>query len=250
MVVPPWAQQSGAEVRFEWGPSGVEAVSAPYVVIVDVLRFTTAVDAAVAHGAKVYPYRWKDASVAEFAARVGAKLASGNGAAGTSLSPARLSRLQAGDAVVLPSPNGSTCATIANETGATVVAASLRNAAAVAAWLNAVTREVAVVACGERWADGSLRPCLEDLLGAGAVIERLHGDRSPEAEAACDLWVQTRPSVDDVVRRCASGRELSAHGWDDDVKIACQVDVSTAVPVLMDGAFVDVAVAGPPRGSE
>ena len=49
-----------------------------------------------------------------------------------------------------------------------VVAASLRNAEAVGAWIGEQDyNSVAVVAAGERWPDGSLRPALEDLLGAG-----------------------------------------------------------------------------------
>lgn len=34
-------------------------------------------------------------------------------------------------------------------------------------------RTVAVIPAGERWADGSLRPAIEDLLGAGAFIREL-----------------------------------------------------------------------------
>ena len=42
--------------------------------------------------------------------------------------------------------------------------------AAVARWLQARGGTVAVVAAGERWPDGSLRPAAEDLWGAGAVL--------------------------------------------------------------------------------
>ena len=58
-------------VRLGWGQHAVEA-EAPrvaVVVVVDVLRFTTAVDAAVALGAHVHPYRWRDDGAAAFAPR-------------------------------------------------------------------------------------------------------------------------------------------------------------------------------------
>lgn len=179
------------------GPAGLRAVMADHVVIVDVLRFTTAVDAAVAKGASVFPYRWTDRTAARFAAGVNAIVADGSDPAGPSLSPVRLSALHRNDRVVLPSPNGSTCATVAVGLGAkSVVAACLRNAQTVAKWLEKRPGTVAVVACGEQWPDGSLRPALEDHLGAGAVVPALGGSRSPEAEAAAALWDTLAPDVE------------------------------------------------------
>lgn len=90
--------------------------------------------------------------------------------------------------LVLPSPNGSA---IASATAGTVVAACLRNATAVARWLGFRLADsgtaVTVIAAGERWPDGSLRPALEDLLGAGALLSALCAgtgiSASPEAIA-------------------------------------------------------------------
>ena len=124
--------------------------------------------------------------------------------------------------------------------GATVVAACLRNAAAVSAWLNArATTTVTVIACGERWHDGSLRPALEDHLGAGAVIAGLDGDRSPEAQAAAAVWRDVEGRVGEALRACSSGREQQQRGWADDLRYAEAVNASSRVPVLRDGAFVD-----------
>ena len=238
MVDRPWLHQSDWEVRFEWGPAGVEAVPADAVVVIDVLRFTTAVEAAVSRGAVVFPCRSNDDSAADYAARVGAMLAHPGDAMGPSLSPVSMLSLGSGDRIVLPSPNGSTCATIASAMGATVVAGCLRNASAIGRWLTARARTVTVIACGERWPDGSLRPSLEDFLGAGAVIAGLGGSRSPEATAAGEAWLAAAPRVHDVVSSCASGQEVLARGWGDDLEYAVAVDVSACVPVLRDG-FVD-----------
>jgi len=239
---PDWHLQDGYDVRFEWGTTGTAAlaVGAAVVAVVDVLRFTTAVEAAVGRGASVYPYRWRDDSAPAFAASVGATLAGGSDPFGPSLSPLSLRRLNTGDAVVLPSPNGSTCTAIAAETGAAVVAACLRNPSAVADWLNDSAGPVVVIACGERWPDGSLRPCIEDLLGAGALISALRGSRSPEAESAARAWdAATGSDVATWLHSSGSGRELHARGHGDDVSYAVELDGSTVVPVLRDGRFVN-----------
>jgi 2-phosphosulfolactate phosphatase len=143
---------------------------------------------------------------------------------------------------VLPSPNGSTIAAAA--AGGTVVAACLRNVRAVAHWLHdqPITAEqpATIIASGERWPDGSLRPALEDLIGAGAVIDALMAlgvtDVSPEAEAARAAFAAT-VSIPDAVRRSTSGVELITSGFGADVEVAVQGEASELVPVLTNGAF-------------
>lgn len=248
----PWLLQSNWKVRFEWGPTGVGSVPADAVVVVDVLRFTTAVDAGVSRGATVYPYRWKDETMQRYAREVDAVLADPGATDGLSLSPVSLLRLGPGDRVVLPSPNGSTCAALAQEAGAAVYAACLRNSTAVGQWIAGRHDSVTVIACGERWPDGSLRPSLEDYLGAGAVLASLAGRQSPEAKAAVNAWHTARPGIVETVADCVSGREAIARGWQRDVEFACLVGASEAVPVLDAGGFIDGATRerhrAPPRG--
>jgi 2-phosphosulfolactate phosphatase len=238
----PWLLQDEWDVRLEWGPIGAAALRSEAVVVIDVLRFTTAVEAGVSRGAAVFPYRWKDATARAYADEVGAVLAEPGSDSVLSLSPVSLLGLGPGDRVVLPSPNGSTCAAAAADHGATVVAACLRNATAVATWLGETVGTggtVTVVPAGERWPDGSLRPALEDHLGAGAVVAALGGRRSPEARAAADLWHATAGRVAETITGCVSGREQDARGWREDLGYAVEVDVSATVPVLREGAFVD-----------
>jgi 2-phosphosulfolactate phosphatase len=211
------------------------------VIVVDVLRFTTAVDAGVSRGATVYPYRWKDDSMHQFAREVDAVLADPGATDGPSLSPVSLLALQPGDRVVLPSPNGSTCATVAAEAAAAVYAASLRNASAVGQWVGTHHGSVTVIACGERWPDGSLRPSLEDYLGAGAVLSAVPGDRSPEARMAGKAWEAARDDISATIANCVSGREATARGWSRDLEFACDVGASETVPMLQRGGFVDAA---------
>lgn len=239
-------------ISFGWGPVEARALApaAACVVVVDVLSFTTSVGVAVEAGAAVHPYRWRDATAAAYAERVGATLAVGRGEATPdhpwTLSPAALRAAPVPPRLVLPSPNGSTIAAEAG--GATVVAASLRNRTAVARWLTdrgygSEDRPLAVIASGERWPDGSLRPALEDLLGAGAVLAALAGPGvpTPEATAAATLWTATEDPVA-ALHGCDSGRELYEYGFPQDVAVAAEIDSSTTVPVLVDGAFQE---AGP-----
>jgi len=235
--LPAWAGQGKYGVRFQWGPVAAPALSEGVCVVVDVLRFTTAVEAAVSRGVAVYPYRWRDATAAAFADSVRAVLADGRDPAGPSLSPSSMDGLAAGSSVVLPSPNGSTCAVLASEAGAQVVAGCLRNAAAVGAWAGGAGGPVTVIACGERWPDGSLRPSLEDLLGAGAILASVAGDPSPEARAAVAAFRDAADRLPGVLSECASGRELSEKGWAADVGYAARLNAGTAVPVLTEGAF-------------
>ncbi|MCT4353264.1 2-phosphosulfolactate phosphatase [Streptomyces sp. Je 1-79] len=236
-------------VTFGWGPTeaAVLARDAACLVVVDVLSFTTSVGVAVESGTAVFPYRWRDETAAPYAAGLDAALAVGRGEASPrtpwTLSPAALRAAPPTPRLVLPSPNGSTISAAAAD--ATVVAASLRNRTAVARWLarhgyGSESRPLTVIASGERWPDGSLRPALEDLLGAGAVLSALCAlgpyALTPEARAAATLWEATDDPVAEL-HRCDSGRELYEYGYPQDVAVAAEADTSETVPVLRDGAF-------------
>jgi 2-phosphosulfolactate phosphatase len=246
-------------VRFDWGPTGATAVAvgADLAVVVDVLSFTTTLCVALERGMTVLPYRWKDERAAAYAEERAAVLAVGRlearalpAGAAVSLSPAAMARATGVDRVVLPSPNGSSIAFGLSDHGCTVVGASLRNRAAAAEWLQTRGGSVAVVAAGERWPDDSLRPCVEDLWGAGAVLALLPDeDLSPEARLAADAFRAVEPALVAALHGCASGRELSAAGFGEDVDVAAALDVSAVVPVLADGEFQEVAPDRPAPSS-
>ena len=247
--------QHGFATRFEWGPAGARALAADVdvLVIVDVLSFTTAVEVAVTRGARVYPYHNRDSSAAAFASRIGATLAVDrprvSAEAPYSLSPASLAAIPSETKLVLPSPNGSAISVLAAELGRPMLAGCLRNAAAVAFAARARGEVVGVVASGERWRDGSLRPAYEDLIGAGAIIQHLPVDgRSPEAQAAVSAFQAGRDQVQACVAQCASGRELVALGYEPDVQIASELDVSHTVPVFRSGAYAAEAATSKAPG--
>ena len=238
MVIPAWSRQAEFNRRLEWGPVGAAATEDGVVaVVVDVLRFSTTVEMTTARGAAVYPYRWGEPSASKFADSTGARLIAGSDPKGPSLSPASLREVGPKDAVVLPSPNGSTCAVLPREAGATVVAGCIRNAAAIGERFRARDLSIWVIPCGERWPDGSLRPALEDYLGAGAILSHLRGELSPEARASVAAWTDVKQDLERVLLACISGLELIERGEADDVKDAAMIDVSQNVPMIRDGAF-------------
>ena len=204
--------QSRYQVRFEWGSDGLDRLAeSDIVVVVDVLRFSTSVTDRVAAGEDV---------------------------------PLDV------DAHAI-SLNGAAVAEHAAAKGSMVLLGCLRNAAAVA---NAVLAEqrrraartsIAVIAAGElasREAGAPLRFAVEDLLGAGALIEAI-GERgldhtSPEAAAACEAFRGLRGAARHLLTASGSGQELLDRNARDEVLNAAQTDAVTSVPVLRDGVFV------------
>ncbi|WP_243395207.1 2-phosphosulfolactate phosphatase [Nocardioides currus] len=247
----PGHDQSSHAVRMEWGPTGAAAVAADVTVVVDVLSFTTTVSVAVERGITVLPFRWRDERAASYAAERDAVLAVGRlearEQAGTvSLSPAAMAQVEGITRIVLPSPNGSTISFALADGGSEVVAGSLRNASAVSAYVAARMREgasCAVVPAGERWDDDTLRPAVEDLWGAGAVLAGLVDlgvtGLSPEARVAEQAFRAVRADLAAALAGCAGGVELAAAGFAEDVEAAARLDVSGVVPVLVGEAFVD-----------
>lgn len=236
-------------IRFEWGLHGVERAreDAAAIVIVDVLSFSTAVDVATARGARVHPCLHPHGAVAEAEAeRLGAVLAAPKRALGgaPSLSPASLRDVPPGLRLLLPSLNGSRLSMACGT--ASVFAGCLRNASAVAAAAAETgAGEVAVIAAGERWPDDTLRPALEDLLGAGAIIAALQGERTPEAQTACEAFQAARADLPARIGGSVSGQELVERGFALDVELAVEFDVSRAAPRLGDdGAYGSSSISG------
>lgn len=249
--LPDYANQTPFDLRCEWGAEGVDVLAphADAVVIVDVLSFTTCVSVAVERGASVYPYRFRDATAEAHAASLGATLAAHRGRETPtqpySLSPVSLAAVRPGTRLVLPSPNGSALAFAAAMHGVPVFAGCLRNATATAALVAPFGARVAVIAAGERWGRdaGNLRPAVEDLLGAAAILAALHALRptatlSPEAAVAVAAFRAIRDALPATLLACASGRELAEDGYAGDVIAAAALNATDTAALLTDGAFV------------
>ncbi|WP_454294810.1 2-phosphosulfolactate phosphatase [Salana multivorans] len=205
--------QSAYPVRLDWGTAGLDRLApADVVVVVDVLRFSTTVTDRAAAGEQV----------------------------------------PLDDAAHAVSINGAAVAVRAAEArDRLVLLGCLRNAAAVAetvlteqAWLGR-RLSVTVLAAGEltaREVGAPLRFAVEDLLGAGAVVDALSergiDHTSPEAAAAQESFRSLRRALGHLLTASGSGRELLARGRREEVEAAAVLDATSAVPVLRDGVFV------------
>jgi len=230
--------------RFDWGHDGARRAAArgDILVVVDILRFSTAAVTAVAQGAVIYPCAPGD-DLEAIAQRVGAHVACASPARGTaprySLSPGSYDGVQPGTRIVLPSPNGATCSRYGRVAPYLFVGA-LVNARAVGEVLSALLAQpagaVTVLACGERAAevgeDGALRVAIEDYLGAGAILSCLTLPKSPEARVCEHAFLGARDHLGDLLRDSISGRELRAKGWSADVERAARLNLYPTVPVM------------------
>jgi 2-phosphosulfolactate phosphatase len=232
-------QQEGYTLRFDWGVEGLQALLpvSDVIVIVDVLSFCSAVDIAAGRGAWVYPASRHDSQAEELARAVGGIVAVKAAAqGGYSLAPSSLLEIPAGTRLILPSLNG---ATLSRQTAATpTLAGCLRNAGAVARAARRLGSHISVIAAGERWPDGGLRPALEDFLGAGAILAGLDGPLSPEAQSAIAAFQGLRQQLAASLMACASGREQVERGRMRDVDLAAALNASECAPMLQDGAFL------------
>ncbi|MBC8105322.1 MAG: 2-phosphosulfolactate phosphatase [Anaerolineae bacterium] len=231
-----WFSQSPHRVRMDWGWRGCSTAAArgDAIVIVDVLRFSTAVCAAAARGVIVFPANQRDdlhSMCIQFDAD--------HFAAG--LAPDMYQSAGSGWRVVLRSPNGATCVRLATAAPVVMIGA-LVNRSAVAKCVRRILDDtklnVTVIACGERWSDpsddGELRFAIEDYLGAGSILSRTHGDLSAEANACANAF-SGASGLQELIANCASGREQIDKDDRGSVEHAAMVDRYDVVPVLRDG---------------
>lgn len=227
------------QVTLDWGPDGAaRARDAAVLVVVDVLSFTTALDVACSAGAEVIPFALRDRAACQHEAdRLGALCARRRKEGGPSLSPPTLAALAAGTRLLLPSPNGARIA--AERHGRCLLGGCLRNASAVAEAARdlAGDGEIALIAAGERWPDGTMRVALEDQIGAGALAAALGGAQSVEARFAAAGFRTLAQDLEAALTAIPSGIELTHLGFACDVHWAAAHDVSRTVPILRDGRF-------------
>lgn len=228
-----------------------QALSGARVLVVDVLRASTTIISALAHGcAAIIPVGGPDEARRRVAALPpGSALVAGERRgetiAGFDLGNSPLEVADGrvrGKTIVFTTSNG-TGALLAVRRAAAIGVAAFVNVSAAAAWALEGRVDVAIVCAGERGAVS-----LEDHVCAGVLVERLRREEpaaalTPAAGNAARLAVPYGKDVGALHRDSRWARHLARAGRGADVAACLALDTTTLVPVFHPD--VDRIVAGP-----
>ncbi|WP_059173674.1 2-phosphosulfolactate phosphatase [Bacillus sp. FJAT-27445] len=243
--------QAPYAVRMEWGRRGAReaAERGDIVLIVDVISFSSTVTTALHTGCEIYPYP-PHLDGKAYAEQIGGEYILGRSEAAklgkATLSPVSFNTSHQGKSFVLTSLNGAFCTWIAEKVPALLIG-SILNAAAAAKAANEIRKriqaDITVVPCGEQWNqpaenEDSLRPSIEDYLGAGVILSMLDGEKSPEAEVCEGGYQSAKDRLGKLIWDCGSGRELRAKGFEEDVVHCGKLNAFSTVPLLFGKKFI------------
>jgi 2-phosphosulfolactate phosphatase len=218
------------------------ADSEAVVVVIDILRATSAICAAFANGAKeIIPVTTVDE--ARSLKKEGYLIAAERdgfvldfadfGNSPFNFTPEKVS----GKAIVYSTTNGTGIINMSSSCK-TVLIGSYLNFSALSSWLIGQDRKVILFCAG--WKE---RFSLEDTICAGAYAERLMDSGSfttvcDSAHAAMDLWSLAKPDIDAYIDKAAQRSRLRDKGLDDCIGYCHTFDTTTVIPVLRDGKLV------------
>ena len=211
------------------------------VVVLDVLRASTTMTAALAAGVKEIRV-FGDVESARHAAQ-------GSGREGLLCgevrclpppgfelgnSPGAFGRVHAGRIVFMGTTNG-TRAIVAAAKAKTILIGAVVNAAAVAKVLQKIRLDVTLLCAGTNG-----RVAIEDIVGAGAVIAELQSRQaidlaSDVARMATLLFEAAKDDLPAVLRASQGGRNVIAAGLEEDVDFAARLDAIALVGVVRAG---------------
>lgn len=237
------------KVKLDWGTEGLEFAlkNKDIVVIVDAIRFSSAVVTAVANGFTIYPVSDFEKGK-KLAKSIGAELSGKSGKAKYSLSPASFLKKAENKEIVLCSPNGARCSEMVKDNIGAV--GSFLNAKAVGKWATKTAKEkkcdVTLIAAGEQRvieSGGAVYVeetpnkvfAIEDYLGCGAIISYIDLDKSSEAEV-CELaFKASKHKLRDLLMNSISGKYLIQKNLAQDVEDVAKLNYYDVVPKISDG---------------
>lgn len=240
-------------VKIDWGVEGLKYAlrDNDIVIIVDVMRFSSAAVTAVAEGFVIYPVPDNDKGL-KLAGEIGAELAGKAPVARFSLSPLSYikNNQHPNKRVVLASPNGATCAALVKEHDIGYIGCFL-NAEAVARRAEREAsesgRDITVIAAGEDRAaekDGRVYYVREnsgrvfapeDYLGAGAIISFMSLPKNTDTVLCESSFNVVRDNLRDLLTESYSGRWLLQNDAQKDLEHLLQINYYDIVPVINNG---------------
>ncbi len=230
------------EVCFTPGNYPIYKADDAIVVIIDILRATSAICAAFEHGAeKIIPVATV-AEATEYKKKgflVGAER-NGLQLEGFDFGNSPLSYINGnikGATIVLTTTNGTQAIDVSKD-AYKVVIGSFLNITALRDWLIKEDRRVLLLCSG--WKD---RFNLEDAMFAGALVDQLStnpgfDDLGDSALAAKYLFQTGFKNPYRFLANSSHKERLAKLGLKDDIKYCLQVDKTSVIPILRDGALV------------
>jgi 2-phosphosulfolactate phosphatase len=213
------------------------------VVIIDILRATSAICSAFANGVKsIIPVEsigeardYKNRGYLVAAERDGIIL----DFADFGNSPFNFTRDKIeGKTIVYSTTNGTGIIKLASS-AAYIVIGSFLNITALTRWLLEKDQDVILFCAG--WKN---RFNLEDSVCAGAFAEKLMNSRQfdticDSTKAAIDLWGLAKDDLRRYIDKAAHRSRLKANGLDDCIDFCLTPDYTDKIPVIKDGVLVD-----------
>ena len=144
----------------------------------------------------------------------------------------------AGKTVVLTTTNGTKALHMARERAHQVVMGSFLNLQALCNWLKLQDKNVLLLCAG--WKD---KFNLEDTLFAGAVVANLRNEFThidDSSVAAEDLYFCAKDDLRKYLHKSSHSHRLAQLNIEEDVQFCLQLDVCSAIPVLVGDALVSL----------
>lgn len=138
--------------------------------------------------------------------------------------------------IVLTTTNGTKAMRMAQARAHQVVVGSFLNLTSLCNWLKAQDKDVLLLCAG--WKD---KFNLEDTLFAGAVVSYLRRDFvhfDDSCVAAEDMYLLAKDNLRTYLHKSSHSHRLEQLNIEEDVKFCLQLDICTAIPVLLENELV------------
>ena len=146
-----------------------------------------------------------------------------------------------GKDIVYSTTNGTRCIHMASHSKAVVIGSFL-NISSLADWL--IQQNAPVLIFCASWKD---RFSLEDTVFAGALAERLLDSGKFESNcdavtASVDLWSIAKNDLLGYIQKAAQKERLASKGLDDCIEYCLTADATHVVPAFMEDKLIDISV--------